>query len=348
VRREPPEVAELGGKRLLAPMIPPRYGGLGWTHAQLGDLCCDLGSVDSALRAAVTVQSMTAAAVVRWGSAGLRDRVLPGLSDGSLLAGFCLTEPEAGSDAASVRSQATARTGSWLLDGAKVWVTGGRWADVLLVIAATAEGPLALLVEAGGDGVRREPVEDSLAMPGAGLADIAFDRVEVPADAVVGRPGMGLSHVAGVALANGRLTVAAGCAGLARTCRDHAVAHARSRRQDSRPIGDHQLVRRLLARAGVASNSADLVYRWAAAGLDERADDAGHRAILAKYTAARAADEAADCATQVLGSAAFRAGHPVTALVADARVMRIIEGTDEICESVIGETLLRSRGDSGR
>lgn len=344
----PAEIAGLGAQGLLAPMIPARHGGLGWDHARLGEWCRELGAVSTGQRAAVTVQSMTAAAVARWGTDRVRDRVLPGMADGSLLAGFCLTEAQAGSDGASVRTTATPRAGAWLVDGAKLWVTGGQWAHTLLVIAAAPDGPLALLVDAHAPGVHREPVRDTLVMRDAGLADVAFHRVEVPDECVIGAAGLGFSHTANVALANGRFTVAAGCAGLADGCLTQAVAHARQRRQGGGPIGGHQLVRRLLARAAGAARSAEQLCRWAAAGLDERSDDAVHRTFLAKYVASRAADEAADCATQILGSRAFRDGHPVARLAADARVMRVIEGTDEICETVIGETLLRTLWEDDR
>ena len=179
-------------------------------------------------------------------------------------------------------------------------------------------------------------------MADAALADVVLEGVEVPADRAIGPPGIGFSHVAAAALTSGRFTVAAGCAGLALACLTEAVAHARTRQQFGVAIGEHQLVRRLLARTAVAARSAEQWTGWAAAGLDQRSDDAVERTFLAKYAAARAAEEAADCAVQVLGSRAFRPGARVGRLAADARVMRVIEGTDEICEDVIGGALLRS------
>jgi acyl-CoA dehydrogenase len=329
-------------------MIPRQYGGRAWSHAQLGNWCRELGAVSTGQRAAVTVQSMIAAALARWGTNQARDRVLPGLADGSVVAGFCLTEPGTGSDGACVQTTAERHAGSWVVNGTKLWVTGGEWASLLLVIARAPEGPVAVLVDAAAEGVRRQPVTDALVLRDAGLADITFDQVVVPADNVIGQPGYGFSHVANVALTNGRLTVAAGCAGMAEGCLAEAVAHARVRRQGGRTLGEYQLVQRLLARADAAVCSARLLYQWAATGLDEGADDAAYRTFLAKYTASRAADEAADCAVQVLGSRAFRDDNLVARLAGDARVMRIIEGTDEICESVIGETLLKTfRRDGG-
>ncbi|MEU0533937.1 acyl-CoA dehydrogenase family protein [Amycolatopsis tolypomycina] len=309
----------------------------------LGALCADFGSVCSSLRALVTVQGMVAAAVRRWGTAAQRERWLPALARGAVLAGFAATEPGAGSDLSAVTTSAEREGGQVRLRGRKLWVTFGQLADVFLVLATAAGRPVTVLVEADRPGVDVEPVRGQLGMRAAQLAHVRFDGVLVPAENLLAPPGFGLSHVVATALDHGRFTVAWGCVGMAEACLRAAADHAADRVQGGVRLAGHQTVRALLGRS-LADTTAARELCARAATLREHGDPgAVAGTVLAKYVAARAAAAVADRAGQVLGAAGCAEDSPVGRFFRDAKVMRIIEGADEVAEQQLGEYALRWR-----
>ncbi|SED02267.1 Acyl-CoA dehydrogenase [Amycolatopsis tolypomycina] len=309
----------------------------------LGALCADFGSVCSSLRALVTVQGMVAAAVRRWGTAAQRERWLPALARGAVLAGFAATEPGAGSDLSAVTTSAEREGGQVRLRGRKLWVTFGQLADVFLVLATAAGRPVTVLVEADRPGVDVEPVRGQLGMRAAQLAHVRFDGVLVPAENLLAPPGFGLSHVVATALDHGRFTVAWGCVGMAEACLRAAADHAADRVQGGVRLAGHQTVRALLGRS-LADTTAARELCARAATLREHGDPgAVAGTVLAKYVAARAAAAVADRAGQVLGAAGCAEESPVGRFFRDAKVMRIIEGADEVAEQQLGEYALRWR-----
>ncbi|QFZ21326.1 acyl-CoA dehydrogenase family protein [Saccharothrix syringae] len=331
----PPEVVRAVARAgFLAADVPARYGGRDSSPAEVGRLCAVFGGTCSALRALVTVQGMVAAAVLRWGDAGQRDRWLPALTSGDRLAGFAATEAGAGSDLAAVG--ATLEAGR--LRGRKLWVTFGGLADVFLVLASRGGRPVAVLVEAG-PGVVVEPVTGQLGMRAARIAHVRFD--DVPVAEVLAPPGFGLSHVVGTALDHGRFTVAWGCAGLAGACLDLTAGHVAARAQGGTALSEHQAVRAVLGRCLVEVRAARQLCAHAAA-LRERGDpEALHETVLAKYGAARAASVVAGHAVRLHGAAGVDADSTVGRFHRDAAVMRIIEGSDEVAEQHLGRYALR-------
>ncbi|WP_343040993.1 acyl-CoA dehydrogenase family protein [Streptomyces typhae] len=335
---------------LLAAELPHAHGGLGASPAQLGELCARLGGVCSSLRGLVTVQSMVAAALLRWGTAEQRGRWLPALARGELLAAFAATETEAGSDLAAVATavEEHGEHGDELtVTGGKRWITFGEIADVFLVlgVSGTSDGrPAAVLVEGDRPGVVREPVRGQLGMRAAQLAHVTFDRVRVPRANAVAPPGFGLSHVAAGALDHGRFTVAWGCVGMAEACLHEAAGHAVRRSQGGVALAEHQQVRSLLARAVVDSRAArELCLR--AARLRAAGDpDAIAETVAAKYAAAAAASSVAGSAVQVLGASGCAPDSAVGRFYRDAKIMEIIEGSAQVSELHIADHLLRSHG----
>lgn len=330
---------------LLAADVSVGYGGLGATPAQVGELCARLGGVCSALRALVTVQSMVAAAVQRWGTAEQRTRWLPALTRGELIAGFAATETGAGSHLAAVDTQIRGVTDgpqpTLEVTGAKRWVTFGHIADVLLVLGVLDGRHTAVLVETDREGVARQPVEGQLGLRAAQLAHIEFDGVRVPTANRLAPPGFGLSHVTATALDHGRFTVGWGCVGMAEACLRDMADHVLTRRQGHTLLAEHQTVRALLGRAAVdtaaARELATRAARWRAAG----APDAVTGTVTAKYAAARTAASVADTAVQVLGAAGCAPDSRVGRFYRDAKVMEIIEGSAQVAELHIADHLLR-------
>ena len=293
----------------------------------LGELAELAGAADSSLRSVLTVHWMVTRAVRRWGDG--RDRGI---------AAFCLTEDAAGSDGGAVRTSLRADGEDWVLDGRKRWVTGAGVADVFLVIARAEQGPTAVLVPAAA--VRLEPVEGQLALRGATVADVVLEGVRVPRAETVGPPGFGWSHVAGTALDHGRYTVAWGSVGTAQACLTAAARHAAVREQFGARLAEHQLIRRHLSEMAVRTAAARALCREAARSRQEKRPTALHDTMLAKYAASTAAFDAADRAVQVLGAAGIAAGD-VERHFRDARVTRIIEGSDEMQQLALAEAALR-------
>ncbi|TYB55400.1 acyl-CoA dehydrogenase [Nonomuraea sp. PA05] len=331
-------IAVLREARLLAPMVAAEHGGPGLDHAGFGEVCEAVGAVCTSLRSLITVQSMVAAAVARWGRPEQRARWLPALAGGGVLAGFCLTEAEAGSDAAAITSSLVRDGGGWRLTGRKRWVTFGQSAGLLLVLARAGEGGTAVLCEAG-PGVRRLPRAGSLGLRGAMLADLEFD-VELPDSAVLGRPGFGLATVAETALSLGRLSVAWGSAGMVRGCLEACAAHVRDRRQFGAALAEHQLVRRLIARMAVSAQAARALCREASAARDQGLADAGSLVLAAKYFAAGAAAAAGADAVQLHGADGTAAGAYAARMFRDGKIMQIIEGSDQMGELAISARVL--------
>lgn len=337
------EVARTG---LLAADLPAHYGGGDLTPGQLGEVAAHLGGVCSALRGLLTVQSMVAAALLRWGTREQRAHWLPQLADGTLTAGFAATEDGAGSALGEVRTEIeeSADGATLTVTGSKKWITFGQSADVLLLLGRCAGRPTTVLVETDRPGVRREPVQGQLGMRAAGIAHITLDAVRVPVGHRVGPPGAGLSHIAATALDHGRYTVAWGCVGMAEACVADAAAHAATRVQGDVPLGRHQSVGALLARTAVRTAAA---RELAAAAGRARTGGPGHgvtETIMAKYAAAAACAAAGSDAVQILGSAGCAPDSRAGRHYRDAKIMEIIEGAQEVAESHIAAHLLRRFG----
>ncbi|HSV66605.1 MAG TPA: acyl-CoA dehydrogenase family protein [Mycobacteriales bacterium] len=327
----------------LATDLPARYGGCDRTQAGLGELCADLGGVCSGLRGLVTVQGMVAAAVLRWGTVDQRVRWLPGLARGELLAGFAATEPCAGSDLSAVTTSVVPERGGLRVRGNKVWITFGQLAHVFLVLAELAGRPVAVLVESDRPGTVVEPVQGQLGMRAAQLADVRFDGVLVPPENLIAPPGFGLSHVVGTALDHGRFTVAWGCVGMAEACLRHAATHAANRKQGEVRLAGHQAVRALLGRCLADASTARNQCAHATELRQRAAPEAVVETVLAKYVAARVASAVSERAVQIHGAAGCAEDSPVARFFRDAKVMRIIEGSDEVAEQHLGEYALRWR-----
>ncbi|MEV8326717.1 acyl-CoA dehydrogenase family protein [Kitasatospora sp. NPDC056731] len=326
---------------LLGLDLPARHGGADATPAQLGEAVAHLGGVCGALRALLTVQGMTAAALLRWGGEEQRARWLPALASGERLAGFAATEREAGSALAEVGTRIEDDGERLVVTGAKRWVTFGQSADVFLVLGRTDAGPTAVLVEADRPGIVREPVSGQLGLRAARIAHLTFDRVRVPRENLVAPPGLGLTHTAAVALDHGRFTVAWGCVGMAEACLADAAEHAAHRVQGGVPLAGHQLVRSLLARSAVDTAAARALAERAAEARAGSPLGAATETVVAKYAAAGAAKAVADRAVQILGSAGCEPGVRAGRFYRDAKVMEIIEGSPQVAELHIADRLLR-------
>lgn len=337
-------VTKLAGAGYLGATIPDAHGGPGMDDVTYGLLCEEVGAACSSVRSLLTVQNMVARAIGRWGDAAQREEWLPRLASGEAVAAFCLTEPGTGSDAASIETDLEDAGDDWLVTGRKLWVTFARRADVFLVVGRSAVGPVAALVPREAHGLELHPAEGLLGLRAAMVAEVRLDGCRVPKSATVGRPGFGFSHVASATLDHGRYSVAWGCVGIARACLEASVAYAARRVQFGAPLAEHQLIRRMITDMKVDTDAARLVCIEAGrlrAASDPRSITA---TMAAKYTASKILPAITNDAVQIHGANGVDPAFAVERHFRDAKIMQIIEGTDQMHQLNLADTAFREHG----
>lgn len=323
--------------------IGVRDGGLGLSHLQTALLMEEAGRCWASIRTTANILSLVAELLSAAGSSEQKRRFLRPLLAGQRLGWFAVTEPEAGSDAASLATLAERLpTGSYRLTGRKAYITNASYADFGIVLATVdpglgARGITAFLVEHGAGGYR-VMARPQLPVRAASCCDVLFDGVVVPAGNVLGDVGRGLS-LAMRAINSGRLNVSAGCTGIAQAALEAASAHAVSRTQFGKPLAGFQLVQQLIANIAVQANAARQVYQAAARLLDSGAD-ARVECSMSKYFCSEAANQVATRAVQVFGAAGLMEGNVAERLFRDAREATIGEGTSQMQVLQIGTALL--------
>jgi len=323
--------------------IGVRDGGLGLSHLQTALLMEEAGRCWASIRTTANILSLVAELLSAAGSSEQKRRFLRPLLAGQRLGWFGVTEPEAGSDAASLATLAERLpTGSYRLTGRKAYITNASYADFGIVLATTdpglgARGITAFLVEHGAGGYR-VMARPQLPVRAASCCDVLFDGVVVPAGNVLGDVGRGLP-LPMRAINSGRLNVSAGCTGIAQAALEAASAHAVSRTQFGKPLAGFQLVQQLIADIAVQANAARQVYQAAARLLDSGAD-ARVECSMSKYFCSEAANQVATRAVQVFGAAGLMEGNVAERLFRDAREATIPEGTSQMQVLQIGKALL--------
>jgi alkylation response protein AidB-like acyl-CoA dehydrogenase len=330
---------ELGAKGLLCAQVPQRYGGLGLSSTANGELTAYTGSLCSSLRSVMTSQGMAAWTVQRLGTAPQRATYLAALTSGRL-AGVAFSEPGAGSDLSAMSTRITTDGRDVVLDGHKTWITVAAYADLLVVFGRFGDEAAAVVVPADTPGVRIERIADPLGCRAAGHADIWFEQVRLPADAVLGGTALPLGLIATTALTSGRVSVAWGCVGILRSCLTAAARHATARVQGGTALSEHQLVRRHLAELSVAEQAATRLCEYASGCWDAGAPGLVNAAVLAKHFGATQAAAGAAAAMQVLASAGSVDGHPAARAYRDAKLMELIEGSNEISQMMLADHAL--------
>ncbi|MFJ7591393.1 acyl-CoA dehydrogenase family protein [Streptomyces sp. NPDC097617] len=333
-------VKKLGALGFLGLTVPEEYGGSGGDHLAYVLVTEELGRGDSAVRGIVSVSlGLVAKTIAAWGTEEQKRAWLPRLCSGDALGCFGLTEPGTGSDAGSLTTRAVRDGDAYVLDGTKMFITNGTWADVVLLFARTGgepghRGVSAFLVPTGTPGLTRREIHGKLGLRGQATAELVLDGVRVPASAMLGPQGKGFS-VAMSALAKGRMSVAAGCVGIAQAALDAALSYAAQREQFGKPIAHHQLVQELIADISVDVDAARLLT-WRVADLIDRGQPFATESSTAKLFASEAAVRAASNALQVHGGYGYIDEYPAGKLLRDARVMTLYEGTSQIQKLLIG------------
>ena len=338
----------LGRSGLLALPYPERFGGGGQPYRTYLQVVEELAAAWLAVGLGVSVHTLTCFPLATAGTPEQAQRWLPGMLGGDQLGAYCLSEPASGSDAAAVRTTAEADGSDYIVNGVKAWISHAGQADFYTVFARTsgspegrdrARGISCLHVPAATGGVTAAPAERKMGMRGSVTAQMIFDGAWVPASHLVGAEGQGFP-IALTALDAGRLGIAACATGLAQAALDLAVGYARERRQFGRPIIDNQGVSFMLADMACAVEASRALY-LAAARRKDAGQEFGPQAAMAKLLASDTAMRVATDAVQVLGGYGYVEDFPAERYLREAKVLQIVEGTNQIQRMVIGRWLAK-------
>lgn len=336
-----PKLADLG---LLGLTVPAEHGGAGldMVSAMLAVEAISWG--DGAIGLTVASHnSLCTGHILLFANEDQKRRYLPKLARGDTLGAWCLTEPGAGSDAASIQTRARRNGSSYVLNGSKAFVTQGSVGGVYVVMAVTdaaagKDGISAFIVDRGADGLRVGKKEDKLGVRASDTAEVTFEDCEVPATALIGREGEGYQQAMAI-LERGRIGIAAMAVGLGRAALEDSLAYAAQRQAFGKPIGQHQAIQFMLADMGTELDAAWLLV-LRAAQLVDLGRPFRREASMAKLFASEAGARATNKAVQIHGGYGFIKGYAVERYYRDIKLCEIGEGTSEIQRIIIAKSLV--------
>lgn len=338
------QMRELG---LFGISLPEEYGGLGATMEEEVRIAFELGQSSPAFRSLIgTNNGIGALGILLDGTPEQKQAWLPRLASGEVIGAFALTEPEAGSDAASLKTTAKRDGDDYILDGTKRFITNAPEAGVFTVMARTnteergARGISAFIVQANTPGLSLGKIDKKMGQKGAHTCDVIFENCRVPASQLIGnREGIGFKTAMKV-LDKGRLHIAAVAIGAAKRMLRDALDYAVNRKQFGRPISDFQLVQAMLADCKTELYAAECMVIDAARKRDEGLD-VSIEASCAKYFATEMCGRVADRAVQIHGGAGYISEYAIERFYRDVRLFRLYEGTSQIQQIIIARGLVR-------
>jgi alkylation response protein AidB-like acyl-CoA dehydrogenase len=347
---EPALVQKLGALGFLGMLIPEEYDGLGLDTLTYLVALEEIARADASAAVMLSVHnSLPTQMILKWGSAEQKERFLKPMARGEMLGAFALSEPEAGSDAASLTTQAVRDGKDWILNGTKAWVSSGTKGDVILVMARTdtpedrrgARGISAFIVTPDLPGFSVGKKEDKMGLRASPTVQIHFTDMRVPGDRLLGAVGSGFIY-AMQSLDNGRLGIAAQAVGISEAALRLAAAYAAERKQFGHPIKEFQAIQFKLADMAMRVAAARALLHAAATAKD-RGERITQFSSMAKLLASEAAMAVTTQAIQIFGGYGYVKDYPVERLFRDAKVTQIYEGTSEIQRIVIARELYSKR-----
>jgi alkylation response protein AidB-like acyl-CoA dehydrogenase len=323
-------------------LVPEQHGGAGADYLSYALAIEELARVDAGTAVTVSVHSMICSAIYRLGTPDQKERWLPPLATGDVIAGFALTESDAGSDAAALRATAKRSNAGYVLQGRKQWCTSGSYAGLIMGMFRTggagARGVSAFLVDANLPGITIERITEKLGIHTSNTVDLAFDGVEVAQDALLGEENAGFGN-AMTALTAGRIGIAAQAIGILAACLDESVQFAKERIAFGKPIGAFEGISFKIAQMATDLDAARLL-NYRAAALADAGENFGIAASKAKFFASTAARKHAAEALQIHGGYGYTSEFAVERHYRDAKITEIYEGTSEIQQVIIARSLL--------
>jgi len=340
---------KMGEKGFLGICIPTRYGGAGMDYISLALVCEELERADTSARVIMSVHvGLNSLALLQWGTEEQKQKYLVPQAQGKKIAGYGLTEPGAGTDAAAIRATARKEGDVYILNGEKTWISLADVADNFLVFARTGrtgthQDISAFIIERTFPGVSTRPIHGKLGVRAGDTGSIIMEDVPVPAENLLGYEGEGFK-IAMSALDNGRYTVAAGAVGLIQACIDACVKYANERQTFGVPIGQHQLVQRMISRMVQRAEAGRLLV-WRAGWLKNQGIRNTRETALAKWYACDASFDSAADAVQIHGAYGYSDEYPVERFLRNSKGAVIYEGTREIQELMQAQYVLGYRQD---
>jgi len=337
----PSEIVEkMGALGYLAGPLPEEYGGSGMDYISYAILTEEIGRACSSVRTVLSVHSsLTVQTILKLGTEEQKQRILPKMATGEWIGCFGLTEPDAGSDPAGMRTRAVRDGDSWILNGSKMWISNGGISRIALVFAQTDpslkyKGITAFIVDTETEGFSSREIEGKMGLKAASTAELIMEDVRVPDNMVLGKVGEGFK-ISMIALDMGRFSVAAGCVGICQASLEAAVSYSKERIQFGKPIASFQLVQALIAETGMDTEAARLLV-WRAGHVKNTGARSTIETSMAKYYATEAAIRCANRAIQVHGGYGYSNEYPVERYLRDARVTTLYEGTSQIQQLILG------------
>ena len=336
-------LAELG---LLGMIIPEEYGGAGFDTVSYALALEEIARADASVAVIVSVtNSVCCYPILSFGNEEQKQKYLVPLAKGEKLGAFCLSEPQAGSDATNLKTRAVEDGDYYILNGTKSWVTNGGYADVYIVMAVTGERDgrkevTAFIVEKDTLGLEVSSIEHKLGQRASQTTELSFTDVKVPKSNILGKLGEGMK-VAFSSLDNGRIGIASLSNGIAQAALEESTKYAKDRNAFGKPIADFQAIQFKLADMAMQTEAARLLTLRAAQAKDENARQTGIYASQAKLYASKNANKVCAEAIQIHGGNGYSRHYNVEKYYRDARITTIYEGTSEIQRIVISRGILK-------
>jgi len=333
-------VKKMGELGYLAGPLPVEYGGSGMDYIAYAILTEEIGRACSSMRTVLSVHSsLVSQTINKWATETQKREILPKMATGEWIGCFGLTEPDAGSDAASLRTRAVKSGKDWVLNGSKMWISNGGISRLALIFAQTDPGKkhkglAAFMVDTKTPGFSAKEIHGKLGLKAASTSELVLEDVKVPDSMRLGQVGDGFK-VAMSAIDNGRYSVAAGCVGICQGSLEAAISYAKERTQFGKPIASFQLVQALIAEIGLDTEAARLLV-WRAGHVKNTGSKSTIETSMAKYYASEAAIRCANRAIQVHGGYGYSNEYPVERYLRDARVATLYEGTSQIQQLILG------------
>ncbi|WP_338453192.1 acyl-CoA dehydrogenase family protein [Niallia oryzisoli] len=346
---QPSIMKRLAELQLMGVCIPEEYGGIGMDYNTLAIVCAELERGDTAYRTAVSVHTgLNSMTLLQWGNEEQKQKYLVPQAKGEKIGAFGLTEPDAGSDVAAMKSTARRDGDAYILNGSKTWISLCDYADNFLIFAKTDhdaahKGITAFIVERTFPGISTRGFKGKLGIRAGNTGEVFFNDVRVPVENRLGEEGEGFK-IAMAALDNGRFTVAAGAVGLIEASLEASVKYCHERKTFGKEIGRHQLVQQMIAKMSADLEISQLLV-YKAGWLKNQGKRNTRETSLAKWIACNAAFEAANNAVQVHGAYGYSDEYPVERFLRNSKAPVIYEGTREIHTVMQGEYALGYRED---
>jgi alkylation response protein AidB-like acyl-CoA dehydrogenase len=340
-------VEKAGELGLMGTLIPDAYGGAGLDHLAFAIFIEEIARISASTAGILDVHgSVGTEPIVLFGTEEQKHRWLPKLASGKTLAAFALTEPEAGSDAAHLKTTAVRRSGGYVLNGTKIFITNAGEAGLYVLMASTrpgsgAEGITAFLIGGDNPGLKVGPRFKKMGLNGSAIAEVHLEECAVDERDRLGDEGQGF-RIAMRALDSGRIGISAQAVGLAQGALDDAIGHARERKQFGKAIGEFQSIQNKIADMAVKTRAARWLT-WKAAALCDAGQPFTREASMAKLFATDAAMEITLDALQVFGGYGYLEEYPMARRVRDAKACQIYEGTNQVQRLVIARELVPAR-----